>query len=227
MQYYFRIDEIEENVESFSKHDNEGIWEPSIEPGDNVATGGGISGMWWGCDGQTVSQTHLPRRSMLYKACSMYFNGGEGFRVLDGDATRPSRDTAWHPLRFDWDETNYSSYLTAAGQHSTLRTQRADQVWPRMLLPDIYHTQSFTSNSQYGGLKGDLPTFLGLLAFSVHPARLQDILPTLFRDGSWHTYSLEHGRGHRRTLVVYVYCGSMAKSELQQLEEGMFGLYYN
>jgi hypothetical protein len=68
-------------------------------------------------------------------------------------------------------QQTYSSYITNAGEHNRLRTQRSNQTWPKMLLPKHYHAPepSRTSDEyhQYGGLTGELPLFLALIAFSV------------------------------------------------------------
>jgi hypothetical protein len=49
-----------------------------------------------------------------------------------------------------------------------------------MLLPDIYHGPPYSAPG-YGGLTGDLPIFLGLLALSMKPDRLMTELPRLIQ----------------------------------------------
>jgi hypothetical protein len=66
-----------------------------------------------------------------------------------------------------------------------LRVQRRDQAWPRLLLPDIYHTPTLTPHQQYGGLTGELPIFLALIAFSTSRDWLPNVLPTVFQNGAW------------------------------------------
>jgi hypothetical protein len=63
-----------------------------------------------------------------------------------------------------------------------------------MLLPDIYHGPPYSAPG-YGGLTGDLPIFLGLLALSMKPDRLMTELPRLMQDGDWG----EHQRHDKRT----------------------------
>jgi hypothetical protein len=112
---------------------------------------------------------------------------------MNGDATNPPQAETWHHLTFDWDPTNYSSALTNAGSERTLRIQNSNSHWPRMLLPDIYHGPHYISPG-YGGLTGDLPIFLALIAFSMRPERLQSELPRMMQRGEWGTHSRSHGR---------------------------------
>ncbi|KAF2465213.1 uncharacterized protein BDR25DRAFT_91572 [Lindgomyces ingoldianus] len=235
--FVFRIDEIAESPDANASTlvDSRGNWMPSTESGANIRMSGGVSGRWYFCDRECIRQVnHCPPNAARYKTFSVYFVGGFGFWVLRGDATSPGEGEAWQPLRFDWDQENFSSFLTNAGQQSTLRVQRTDQEWPKMLLPDIYQTTSMTPFTAYGGLKGELPLFLALVAFSVRKDYLASVLPTMFQQHEWRTHEYQHGRENLRGVVVYVYtCPSGSaqtvspRDELQQYEEGRLGHYYN
>jgi hypothetical protein len=100
----------------------------------------------------------------------------------------------WKPLQFDHDEVDFSSYLTSEGTAQTLRCQRPDQQWARMLLPDIYQTHPTTTFRTYGGLKGNLPLFLALIAFSMGREDLEHYLRVMFQEGAWQVHGLPHGR---------------------------------
>jgi hypothetical protein len=63
-----------------------------------------------------------------------------------------------------------------------------------MLLPDIYHNSNEFSTGDRGGLTGDLGIFLSLLAFSMHPNRMPDMMPELMVDGEWQVHSEPYGR---------------------------------
>jgi hypothetical protein len=54
-----------------------------------------------------------------------------------------------------------------------------------MLLPDIYHTTVRTGDTRYGGIIGELPIFLALIAFSTSREYLPNVLPRVFNGGSW------------------------------------------
>jgi hypothetical protein len=73
----------------------------------------------------------------------------------------------WLPLTFAASLTGHMSY---AGRHlpsQRLLYMRHDQIWPNQLLPDGYLVANRSHQSQYGGLVGDLPLLLALMAFSM------------------------------------------------------------
>jgi hypothetical protein len=135
-----------------------------------------------------------PQGASPFQTFSVFYSDGFGFWVLRGDATSPPAAEAWHPLSFDWDEHDYSAYLTNAGTEHTLRLQRSDQRWPLMLLPTTNHVQPTVVHQSYGGLKGDLAIFLALVALSIQMPYLERILPEMFVEGTWKTHPYAHGR---------------------------------
>lgn len=190
--FFFQMVEIEEDEEASAHYDNRGNWIPSTDAGANRRVSGGVSGMYWFCDGERIYRVDSPPQGSLgYKRFSVYYGGGYGFWVLKGDALNPSDEATWHPLRFEHSPINYSSYLTPAGTESILRVQRTDQQWPRMLLPDIYHTSVRSETSSYGGLTGELPIFLALIAFSTSKDWLPNVLPIVFVGGAWTTHEYQ------------------------------------
>ncbi|KAF2465076.1 uncharacterized protein BDR25DRAFT_240803 [Lindgomyces ingoldianus] len=201
MKFCFRIDEIAQSS-SDTVFDEYGIRFPPSEPEGHRRAGGGISGAYWCCTGAKVYEIPtLPQGVARYKTFSMYYYGGVGFWILRGDAVNPKDKEVWHPLTFDWDYKDSSSFLTLFGAHGTLLVQREKQEWPHILLPSIHHTTSMTPYETYGGLCGELPIFLGLMAFSVRKEDLQDILPTLYREGKWATHKYPHGRTYFHSSV--------------------------
>ncbi|KAF2241837.1 hypothetical protein BU26DRAFT_585399, partial [Trematosphaeria pertusa] len=230
--FIFRIDEIIEHADAISNVDNRGCWAPFKDPGANVRARKGVSGMWWLCDSQQIYRCgSFPQGASIYSVWSVYYSSGHGFWVLCGDATEPVCHEIWHPLRFDHNSTDYSSYLTNSGQHPTLLVQRPGQMWPKMLLPDIYHTNAYSTHHAYGGLTGDLPIFLALIAFSIKPESLAQILPQMYTDSRWKTHNVPHGID-KRGVVVYVYtppetwAGSFTANDLRAYEKGEYGTYY-
>jgi hypothetical protein len=163
--------------------------------GYNVRVGGGVSGKWWSCDEHTIEEmpSWNPSGTSPYKTFSTFYGSGHGFWVLRGDATNPPNNEGWHHLRFDHHPTNYSSSLSNAGQEAALRCQPSNVWWPHMLLPCIYHGPPYDYEG-YGGLTGDLPIFLSLLALSMKPEMLGQELPNLMQNGSWTTHQNAHGR---------------------------------
>jgi hypothetical protein len=115
------------------------------------------------------------------------------------DATDPPPEETWHHLRFDWNEVDFSSSLTNNGTEAVMRCHNPTKKWPAMLLPDIYHGPAYP-NEGYGGLTGDLPIFLALIAFSMQPEELAAELPKMMHNGKWQTHSLPHGRMYRHQV---------------------------
>lgn len=111
--------------------------------------------------------------------------------ILDGSSTLRHQQNFmdWSRLRFDHSEENgsFGSYATYAGSHPRLRTQRPDQFWARRLLPESYHAdpRGWTTHSQYGGMNGELPILLALVAFSVERTKLAAAFATAFANGKW------------------------------------------
>lgn len=159
--------------------------------------GTGATGTWWYCDGQSIRALDVsapPAGSSHFQTFSTFYTDGFGFWILRGDATSPPAAETWHPLSFDWDEHDYSAYLTNAGEERTVRVQRSDQSWPHMLLPSTNQIKATVTHQNYGGLKGDLAIFLALVAMSVERHNLPILLPQIFVNGSWATHRLKHGR---------------------------------
>jgi hypothetical protein len=164
--------------------------------GYNIRINGGVSGQWFHCNGERIrhlSDWKPAEGEAAYKIFSTIYSDGHGLHVLRGDATNPPQSETWHDLSFDWDETTLSSAVTNAGGSRSLRVHNPNSRWPPMLLPDIYHGPEY-AGTHYGGLTGDLPIFLALVALSMRPERLSTQLPKMMVEGEW----VEHNRSHGR-----------------------------
>ncbi|UPX19898.1 uncharacterized protein EKO05_0010148 [Ascochyta rabiei] len=232
--YLFRIDEVREDPETNPSVDATGHWVPSYKPNANIVVNEGTSGIWWYCNGNqiyAVRAEHLPLGRKHYKTYSVFFSGGYGFRILRGNATNPRPDEAYRPLGFEHhDMDGYSSSVTNVLQGTTLRCHRADQLWVAKLLPNTYHGPVATTPGQ-GGLKGELPIFLALLALSMPAANLRTCLPQMFVNGAWQTHSLPHGWVDKRGVIVSVYAvpvqgGGTNAQAIANLEQGPGRRYY-
>ncbi|KAK5153256.1 hypothetical protein LTR04_006261 [Oleoguttula sp. CCFEE 6159] len=131
----------------------------------------------------------------------------------DSDSQAEEDDTTladWRRLRFDY--LNGVSIAGVTGVHDRLCVQRNDQAWVRMLLPEGYHAErreSRTSELQRGGLNGDLPIIISLLAYSMPETSVPNRLPGMFVNGRWVFQDGrsvdEHGRTDGRGVIVRVW----------------------
>jgi hypothetical protein len=90
--FVFQIDELREHPNVVPNLDVNGYWTPSLIPGYISVVDEGVTGLWWGCDGQRlfrISKEGLPPNKMHYKSYSMFFSGGKGFQVLCGSKLSP------------------------------------------------------------------------------------------------------------------------------------------
>lgn len=150
----------------------------------------------------------------------MFYSTGRGFRVLRGDGTNPPPEESWKCLRFD--HIGYTSFLTNAGRKEALKCQRSDRPWAQYLLPNIYHGPK-TSSPAKGGLLGDLPIFLALLALSIGPENLPS-LAQLFTSNGWQMHNTHPAWTHKKGVVVDVYTwnGGSNPQTLTAYEYGQF-----
>ena len=192
--------------------------------------GGGVSGLYWYCDGQSIYHVaYLPDHCPHFKTFSVYHHKGifwasrcdaTAVQVGDGDDGTVDQDSedapegedeGWHLLSFDYEDEDgmqqsYSSHITNAGEHDRLRTQRPNQTWPKMLLPMHYHapesSRTKDEHHQYGGLTGELPLLLALIAFSVDANHVHPLLPVCFQNGRWMTHGVDHVRKYSTSNIL-------------------------
>ncbi|KAI6837815.1 hypothetical protein KC332_g799 [Hortaea werneckii] len=140
--------------------------------------------------------------------------------------------------RPDWSTMSFSlgsSYTSFAGQRQQqqrLHCRRRDQFWALQLFTDIYTAQQENRNPQHGGLNGELPLLIALLAFTMPPQYLPTYLPQCIGH-TWNVYppnTLPRGCGwiDRRGLVVRVLYdpGTTSTADLRALETGSFGCIF-
>lgn len=84
---------------------------------------------------------------------------------------------------------NLVSYAGRRREHWRLCVERNDQDWARLMLPDAYTAQASTENGDHGGLVGDLPLLIGLVALSVPEEQVEEMLAKVMRN-PWQ-FSLE------------------------------------
>lgn len=109
----------------------------------------------------------------------------------EDDEEEIERDT-WAPLTFssaDNDEYPYMSFAGRRQGNRRLLTQRPDQLWAEQLLPDRYQAaqENRTGHRNYGGLVGDLPLLIGLMAMTVPAQNIVTHLPQMIVN-RWRVY---------------------------------------
>jgi hypothetical protein len=91
--------------------------------------------------------------------------------VGESDEDHEYRDD-WAPLKFDHREQDLLSYAGRRQPHSRLRVRRSDQDWPQKLLPDTCSAQETSDDPSHGGLIGELPLLIGLMALAIPKGQL-------------------------------------------------------
>ena len=111
----------------------------------------------------------------------------------DGSSSESSDDEEEEEERPDWSTMSFSlgnSYTSYAGQRQQqqrLHCRRRDQLWATQLFTDVYTAQQENQSPQYGGLNGDLPLLIALLALTMPPQYLPQYLPQCIGN-TWNVY---------------------------------------
>lgn len=135
-------------------------------------------------------------------ASMMYCNNFLKFMAARGDVTARDifeMEDEWLPLMFDHNP-NHVSYLRTAGQHKHLAAP-GHKDWLKQLLPVAYDYNTDIRRHKpvpkSGGLTGDLPLIIGLVAFScMTPEELDKVLreQRSWRNGRWHKHDYDRDR---------------------------------
>jgi len=115
------------------------------------------------------------------------------------------------PARHAW-----RSFATPEGRAIRLQTQRPDQAWwARRLLPEAYWApnKAWTHVQEKGGLVGELPLLMALVAFSVPALYLETVFTECFGDGSW-DFGFVRDVPHGRKFIAAVTFESQVTDQL-------------
>ena len=127
-------------------------------------------------------------------------SSGYSTETEEGQVSQEDEDD-WVSMSFNH-LTNSVSYAGRRLQKWRLCVERDDQDWARQILPDVYMAQAQPDNPQHGGLIGDLPLLLGLIAFAVRDTEATTVLPRVISD-PWRFSLGNHqsrGAGCKRTV---------------------------
>ncbi|KAI4237331.1 MAG: hypothetical protein LQ352_007945 [Teloschistes flavicans] len=148
----------------------------------------------------------------------------------------------WKVLSFDHEPQQGTSAIYSsincdfAGDHPRLAAE-GSRDWMPQLLPSIYNYDSVLALGQRAavsaGLIGSLPLLFALPVFSASPQHFNRVMDRAghLHPNRWHPHHHEHGRTQERGMVVTVYydprnANGSFQSRLEQLEEGVFGPFY-
>jgi hypothetical protein len=255
-----------ETQDHIPNEDRNGQWQPPRGKGRNAIAGVGPS---FFCDGTRIQPvTQIPTANVTaFQTYSIYYNQG-GFWILNYDATahqvgdgldndslsndgRRTSDTrddtnwsSWRMLSFEHPEGTTISNVCYGGDKTRLRSQSQSQRWVYVMFPTTYHSVNTTGQ---GGLNGELPIILGLLAFSIDHRQIAWMFQNCFQNGSWtrNLHSGNHGSKFyvpwlrillltsigvdRRGMVVRVYSYPPYSSNeyLVAYERGQYGTIFS
>ncbi|OQO15102.1 hypothetical protein B0A48_00484 [Cryoendolithus antarcticus] len=208
--------------------------------------------------GATIRVSGTPESLQLkpYGTCSMYFNKANIW-VVNCDATQRiihdgnDNDTSdrsqaslprnatndWSHIHFktveaDVDRPRTISYVTYDAAEEKLIYQHHGQEWAKKLFPDRYSQmgeRSLGADPHSGGLVGDLPILLGLVALSVDPRGMQDRIPGIICGPPWKLPDNQERRvgwDAKRGVLVEVWTKDVEQQTVEtvrQYEHGGFG----
>lgn len=117
----------------------------------------------------TLEQLEPPPRVM--NMSGFQIQSAASSDVGESDEDYEYRDD-WAPLKFDHREHDLLSYAGRRQPHSRLRVRRSNQDWPQKLLPDTCSAQETSDDLSHGGLIGELPLLIGLMALAIPKGQL-------------------------------------------------------
>jgi hypothetical protein len=152
---------------------------------------------------KTYSFYHHQGKKWIYPSDATQYQVGDGsgnnimsgrdpHRVYGGSDSSESdfEESSWEDwteLTFQWLDPSQTiggvSLASLRNAENQLFTQRADQKALLELIPPRYHAEQrrWTENTAYGGLIGELPILIALVAYSVPPKQVRSRMPDCFR----------------------------------------------
>lgn len=220
VSFYFRITNIAPRPGSRPRGMPRGVWLPP-EGGNSIAT----SSQLFYFDGRTVYDVtysvNPPAGSQEFGVCSMYHDFST-FWAVDYDATQHLVNQAdnrdWTAVGFDH-STPTINWVGIGGGQRRLGVQR-NQSWVHALFPENHQPRRYSTDERYGGLCGELPVIIALIAFSMDPEYLAHVLTHCMREGTWEGHSYPHGRDDGRGMIVTVFTvpGASTAEALEEFE---------
>ncbi|TKA71289.1 hypothetical protein B0A55_07590 [Friedmanniomyces simplex] len=192
-EYYFTLAVMAPHPRAIPRVAPDDRWKPPKIRGNNRK---GPATMYHHNGQITAPVDALPGSSQIYKQYSIYHDHAYIWAV-PFDAS----------LHKELPQSRSYAGLHLESQH--LHIRRSTQTWPDQILPDPYRATRLTHSESHGGLNGELPLLIGLMALALPSTFVLTGLPSCI-DNPWRVYPIsEIARGagwqHRRGLVVTVY----------------------
>ena len=169
-----------------------------------------------------------------YDATSQKVHDGRETSAAEGAAAEGELDVEvsddeelrddWAPITFSHLQ-DYISYIGRRLDQLRLCIQRPNQIWAQHILPDPYTAQEVRQS--YGGLIGELPLLIGLMALAIPEEHVQGHIPRA-TGNPWQVPNFARSAGwqDKRGLVVRTYADPPQSSleDLREYENGVHGI---
>ncbi|KAK4565870.1 hypothetical protein LTR86_003719 [Recurvomyces mirabilis] len=249
--FYFTLQALRMHPQATPIYAAQRRWWPPKRLGENVASPHAL----FYYDGENTERSDADMNNLEpYKEFSLYHDHGV-FWLYPGDASAEqvgdgrdghgrlpptsadaNSDVDTEEDNPDWAMLNFellpsrSSYASTNTRQRRLPLRRRHQLWPDQLLPDPHQVEaeaaSYTSNPEHGGLNGELPVLLGLMAMALPQQHMFAMLPSCIVN-PWLVPHLPRGTGwqDKRGVIISVYYDRTETSEeaLRSYEEGEGG----
>ncbi|KAH9822098.1 hypothetical protein Tdes44962_MAKER04773 [Teratosphaeria destructans] len=139
----------------------------------------------------------------------------------------------WSTISFNWaDQRRKLSYAGQRQPFQRLPLRRHDQIWADQLLPDRYQASQdrYTQEVGSGGMVGDLPLLIGLVAFAMPATFVPGYLGINLGNTFSAPQNFPRGCGWQdwRGVVVTVYYDPQrtSREELERYQRGELGAIF-
>ena len=144
----------------------------------------------------SVYHDHAVIWSVDYDATSRAVHDGRETSAADGELEVEIPDNVelqddWKKITFSHTE-NYVSYVGRRLDQSRLCMHRPDQPWAQQILPDSYTSRH--PRQSYGGMNGELPLLIGLMALAIPEDDVREHLPQA-TGNPWRAPNFERAAG--------------------------------
>jgi len=127
----------------------------------------------------------------------------EGWSDREDDESDLGDTEDWAPMAFEWLPDSDDCLVRVRGEHETLRPQQSSQNWVNEVIPAAYQATNppAAGSLSSGGMAGDLPTIIALMALSVRPSLMERAIMYCMKSQYHPHRSNEAQQGWHESLV--------------------------